>query len=123
MVKGGEIMYKVFKEQGYADIVLKNMETFAEISLGRLTPTIISLLETDGYDIDRADRKGDKSITSIDKWSLEVSDDIAKDLNELARRGTKAPVRHQTSKPKTKEPKIKPGMKVDLFDLIFNDED
>lgn len=116
-------MYKVFKEQGYADIVLKNMETFAEISLGRFTPTMKSLLETDGYTIDDPSIKGDKSISSIDKWSLEVSDDIAKDLNKLARRGTKAPVRYQTSKPKTDEPKIKPGMRVDLFDLIFNDED
>lgn len=114
-------MYKVFKERGYTDVVLKNMETFAEISLGRFSSSMRTLLEMDGYSIDDPSITGSKSIFTGDRWSIEVSDDIAKDLNNLARKGTKKPVRHQTSKPKTND--IKPGMRVDLFDLIFNDED
>lgn len=117
-------MYKLFKERGYSDITLKNMETYGEISLGRYTPTIEALLNRDGYNIDNPSITGDKSIKSTDAWSLEVSDDIAKDLNRLARRGTKPPVRHQTSKPKTQEKQeIKAGARIDLFDLIFSDDD
>lgn len=114
-------MYKVFKERGYTDITLRNMETFAEISLGRFSSSIRTLLERDGYSIDNPSETGSKSISTGDRWSIDVSDDIAKDLNNLARKGTRKPIRHQTSKPKTND--IKPGMRVDLFDLIFSDED
>lgn len=119
-------MYKLFKEKGYSDITLMNTDTYGEISLGRYRPIIGELLKKDGYDVDMPEFVGGKSIKSMDKWSLELSDEVAKELNNLASRGTKPPVRSQVSKLKqSKQPKqeIKAGVRIDLFDLIFNDED
>ena len=105
-------MYKVIKESGNnANITLKNTETNAEVIIGRLSVEIMNKLELAGYTFGDADGE----IKLKDKWELEVSEEIGKDLGRLAMKMTR-PVRDQRKKVTT--PK-KSNKEIDAMDVLL----
>lgn len=106
-------MYRVVKEVGTAEnVYLQNTDTMAEINLGRMTPTILHILEEDGYKFGDLD----KEITMKEKWNLHITEETKDKLRKLAMPMSK-PVRDQR---KNKEDKPKEEKKiVDVLDIIY----
>ena len=106
-------MYRVSKEPGATEnVYLQNTDTMAEINLGRVTPGLLRILETDGYKFDDTE----DAITLKKKWTLNVSDEVKDELRKLAM-PTKKPVRDQRKvKPEEKKEVKQP---VDLLDIIY----
>ena len=108
-------MYRVNKEVGTSEnVFLQNTDNGAELNLGRITPTMIHILEEDGYKFDDTDTDG--AVTLKEKWSLRVSDGPKDKLRKLAMPMNK-PIRDQRKvkeeeKKETKQP-------VDLLDIIY----
>ena len=106
-------MYRVNKEIGTSEnVYLQNTDTMAELNLGRITPTMIHILEEDGYKFDGTDG----AVTLKEKWTLKVSDEVKDELRKLAMPMNK-PIRDQRKvkeeeKKETKQP-------VDLLDIIY----
>ena len=107
-------MYRVNKEQGTSEnVYLQNTDTMAEINLGRVTPGLLRILETDGYKFDDTE----DAITLKKKWTLNVSDKVKDELRKLAM-PMKKPVRDQR-KVKPQEEKKETKQPVDLLDIIY----
>lgn len=114
-------MYRVLKEKGNNQVVtLENTETKASIILGKLGMSVMSTLEKE-IDFE------EKGIKFTDKWDLEISPELGKELAKCAS-PIKKPIRAKTSGSTTSEQKIhkkktKSGREVvDVFDLIFGTE-
>lgn len=116
-------MYRVLKEKGNNQVVtLENTETKASIILGKLGMSVMSTLEKE-IDFE------DKGLKYTDKWDLEVSPELGKELAKCAS-PIKKPVRTKTSgstairsEQAPKKKKTKSGREVvDVFDLIFGTE-
>lgn len=104
-------MYKVIKEAGNnANVTLKNTETNAEVIIGRLSVEIVNKLELAGYTFGDTDGE----IKLKDKWELEVSEEIGKDLGRLAMKMTK-PIRDQRKKVTPK----KSNKEIDAMDVLL----
>ena len=107
-------MYRVNKEPGTTEnVYLQNTDTMAEINLGRITPGLLRILETDGYKFDSTD----DSITLKEKWTLKVSEEVKEQLRKLAM-PMKKPVRDQR-KVKPQEEKKEVKQPVDILDIIY----
>ena len=107
-------MYRVNKEPGATEnVYLQNTDTMAEINLGRVTPGLLRILETDGYKFDGTD----DAITLKEKWTLKVSDEVKEQLRKLAM-PMKKPIRDQR-KVKPQEEKKETKQPVDLLDIIY----
>ena len=107
-------MYRVNKEPGTTEnVYLQNTDTLAEINLGRITPGLLRILETDGYKFDSTD----DSITLKEKWTLKVSEEVKEQLRKLAM-PMKKPVRDQR-KVKPQEEKKEVKQPVDILDIIY----
>lgn len=110
-------MYRINKEPGTTEnVYLQNTDTMAEINLGRVTPGLLRILETDGYKFDGTD----DAITLKEKWTLKVSEEVKEQLRKLAM-PMKKPIRDQR---KNKEKDLYPNVKttkqpVDLLDIIY----
>lgn len=105
-------MYRVNKEVGTSEnVYLQNTDNGAELNLGRITPTMIHILEEDGYKFDGTDG----AVTLIEKWTLKVSDGPKDKLRKLAM-PMKKPIRDQR---KVKEEKKESKQPVDLLDIIY----
>lgn len=106
-------MYRVNKEVGTSEnVFLQNTDNGAELNLGRITPTMIHILEEDGYKFGDTD----EAVTLKEKWNLNVSDKAKDELRKLAMPMNK-PIRDQRKvkeeeKKETKQP-------VDLLDIIY----
>ena len=85
----------------------------AEINLGRVTPGLLRILETDGYKFDDTE----DAITLKKKWTLNVSEEVKEQLRKLAM-PMKKPVRDQR-KVKPQEEKKEVKQPVDLLDIIY----
>lgn len=114
-------MYRVLKEKGNNQVVtLENTETKASIILGKLGMSVMSTLEKE---IDFEDR----GLKFTDKWDLEISPELGKELAKCAS-PIKKPIRTKTSgsiksEQAPKKKKTKSGREVvDVFDLIFGTE-
>lgn len=106
-------MYRVNKETGTSEnVYLQHTNTMAEINLGRITPTILHILEEDGYKFDDTDG----AVTLKEKWTLKVSDEVKDELRKLAM-PMKKPIRDQR-KVKVEEKK-ESKQPVDLLDIIY----
>ena len=104
-------MYKVIKEAGNnSNVTLKNTETNAEVIIGRLSVEIVNKLELAGYTFGDADGE----IKLKDKWELEVSEEIGKDLGRLAMKMTR-PIRDQKKKTIQK----KSNKEIDAMDVLL----
>ena len=103
-------MYRVNKEVGTSEnVFLQNTDNGAELNLGRITPTMIHILEEDGYKFDDTDG----AVTLKEKWTLNVTESTKDKLRKLAMPMNK-PVRDQRKK--VEEDKKQP---VDLLDIIY----
>ena len=105
-------MYRVVKPTGFnVNIVVENTDTRANIIIGRLTPTIMSILEKNGYT--------DLHSTGVtDEWKFEVNKETAIELVHEAMKIVK-PKRDQSKKPTEDKKEIKMTAGVDAFDLIY----
>ena len=105
-------MYRVLKEKGNnKNITLENMDTKANIIIGRVSSSILDLLNEAGHRIGE-----DMGLTIKDEWSLEVNDEIGKELARKALSMSK-PVRDQSKK--TKDLFKKPNNKIDAMDVLL----
>lgn len=106
-------MYRVNKEVGTSEnVFLQNTDNGAELNLGRITPTMIHILEEDSYKFDDTDG----AITLKEKWTLNVTESTKDKLRKLAMPMNK-PIRDQR---KNKEDKPKEEKKiVDVLDIIY----
>ena len=108
-------MYRVSKEPGATEnVYLQNTDTMAEINLGRVTPGLLRILETDGYKFDDTE----DAITLKKKWTLNVSDEVKDELRKLAM-PMKKPVRDQRKVKPQQEEKKEVKQPVDLLDIIY----
>lgn len=104
-------MYRVNKEVGASEnVYLQNTDNGAELNLGRMTSTILHILEEDGYKFGDLDEE----ITMREKWTLKVSEETKDKLRKLAMPMSK-PVRDQRKKVEEK----KSDGPVDLLDIIY----
>ena len=103
-------MYRVNKEVGTSEnVFLQNTDNGAELNLGRITPTMITILSEDGYKF--GDHDGEKTLK--EKWTLNVTESTKDKLRKLAMPMNK-PIRDQRKK--VEEDKKQP---VDILDIIY----
>lgn len=116
-------MYRINKDKGNnQNITLINIETKASVIIGKLSMTIMKILEKE-VKIDTG--KGDDTgIKLKDKWDFTVSDEAGKELASMAS-PIKKPIRNQSKivseqTQSVQRKKTKSGREVvDVFDLIF----
>ena len=116
-------MYRISKDRGNnKNIMLTNVETKASVIIGKLTMSILSILEKEvKFNTDKGD---DTGIKLKDKWDFAISDEAGKELASMAS-PIKKPIRNQskTASEQTQSvqrKKTKSGREVvDVFDLIF----
>ena len=105
-------MYKIVKDIGNTEnVYLQNTDTMAEINLGRITPTMMHILEEDGYKFGDFDHTVG-AITLKEKWMLNVSEETKDKLRRLAM-PMKKPIRDQSKKEKPKKEIV------DVLDIIY----
>lgn len=118
-------MYRINKDKGNnQNITLTNVETKASVIIGKLTMSIMGVLEKEV----EFDETKEHTIKLKDKWDFTVSDEAGKELAKMAS-PIKRPVRAKTSRPTTvaseqaqpiQRKTTKSGREVvDVFDLIF----
>ena len=116
-------MYRINKDKGNnQNIMLTNVEAKASVMIGKLSTTIMSILEKEiKFDTDKGD---DTGIKLKDKWDFTVSDEAGKELASMAS-PIKKPIRNQS---KTVSEQTQPVQRkktksarevVDVFDIIF----
>lgn len=104
--------YRLLKAVGHgANITVENTETYANIIIGRLNPTISSILEKAGHEVGKA------PLDYADEWNIEIEDSVAQQLADTTLSMSK-PFRDQSKKAKI-EKKATSGDTPDAFDLIF----
>ena len=105
-------MYRLIKECGNnLNVILENIDTRAQLNLGRLTIDILTLLETkEGMTF------GEGGTTQLkDEWNFSISEETAKELSEKAMRMSK-PIRDQR---KVKDDKKKHNKEIDAMDVLL----
>lgn len=98
-------MYRILKDRGHNQtITLENTDTNAQINLGKLSTTMIAILQdSEGL---RFGVKEDGLILVNDEWNIDIKDETAKKLTEKI----------LNSKIKTK--KLEQN-KIDAWDVLF----
>ena len=119
-------MYRISKDKGNnQNITLTNVETKASVIIGKLTMSIMGILEKEV----EFDETKEHTIKLTDKWDFTISDEAGKELAKMAS-PIKRPVRtkttsHSSSSASEQAQPIqrkttKSGREVvDVFDLIF----
>ena len=106
-------MYRLLKEKGNnLNVILENVNTHAQLNLGRLTIDILTFLERkEGMTF------GEGGTTQLkDAWDFTIKDETAKELSAKAMRMSK-PIRDQR---KHKEEEIKKRNKeIDAMDVLL----
>ena len=105
-------MYRLIKEYGNnLNVILENIDTRAQLNLGRLTIDILTLLERkEGMTF------GEGGTTQLkDEWNFSISEETAKELSEKAMRMSK-PIRDQR---KVKDDKKKHNKEIDAMDVLL----
>lgn len=106
-------MYRLLKEKGNnLNVILENIDTRAQLNLGRLTIDMLTLLErTEGMTF------GEGGTTQLkDEWNFSISEETAKELSAKAMRMSK-PIRDQR-KHKEEQPK-KNNKEIDALDVLL----
>ena len=106
-------MYRLLKEKGNnLNVILENVDTRAQLNLGRLTIDVLTLLETkEGMTF------GEGGTTQLkDEWNFNISEETAKELSAKAMRMSK-PIRDQR-KHKEEQPK-KNNKEIDAMDVLL----
>lgn len=107
-------MYAVSKGRGYDNVIVTNLDTNASVNIGHITMNILSLLEEDGYKFNKDE---EDSLNSYDKWTLNVSNETATKLMNLAF-GIKKPIRTKEIKIHKIEQK-KNNKEIDAMDVLL----
>ena len=105
-------MYRLLKEKGNnLNVILENIDTKAQLNLGRLTVDILALLERgEGMTF------GEGGTTQLkDEWNFNISEETAKELSAKAMRMSK-PIRDQR---KHKEEPKKSNKEIDALDVLL----
>lgn len=105
-------MYRLLKEKGNnLNVILENIDTRAQLNLGRLTIDVLTLLETkEGMTF------GEGGTTQLkDEWNFSISEETATELSAKAMRMSK-PVRDQR---KHKEEPKKNNKEIDAMDVLL----
>lgn len=105
-------MYRLLKEKGNnLNVILENIDTKAQLNLGRLTIDILTLLErAEGMTF------GEGGTTQLkDEWNFSISEETAKELSAKAMRMSK-PIRDQR---KVKDDKKKHNKTIDALDVLL----
>lgn len=106
-------MYKVLKEKGnHVSITLENTDTKASIIIGRVSMSILSILE-EKSGVHFGDTEG--ALKMRDKWNITITDEVAKELSARAMRMSK-PVRDQR---KIQEEQKKSNKEIDAMDVLL----
>lgn len=106
-------MYRLLKEKGNnLNVILENVDTRAQLNLGRLTIDVLTLLETkEGMTF------GEGGTTQLkDEWNFSISEETATELSAKAMRMSK-PIRDQR-KHKEEQPK-KNNKEIDAMDVLL----
>lgn len=100
-------MYRILKDKGFNQtITLENLNTNAQINLGKLSTTMLAILEdSEGL---RFGVKEDGLILVNDEWNINIKDETAKKLTEK--------ILNSSIKIKTK--KLEQN-KIDAWDVLF----
>ena len=106
-------MYRLLKEKGNnLNVILENIDTRAQLNLGRLTIDILTLLE-----IKEGMTFGEGGTTQLkDEWNFSISEETATELSAKAMRMSK-PIRDQR-KHKEEQPK-KNNKEIDALDVLL----
>ena len=105
-------MYRLLKEKGNnLNVILENIDTRAQLNLGRLTIDMLTLLEKkEGMTF------GESGTTQLkDAWDFTIKDETAKELSAKAMRMSK-PIRDQR---KHKEEPKKSNKQIDAMDVLL----
>ena len=105
-------MYRLLKEKGNnLNVILENIDTRAQLNLGRLTIDVLTLLETkEGMTF------GEGGTTQLkDEWNFSISEETATELSAKAMRMSK-PIRDQR---KHKEEPKKSNKEIDAMDVLL----
>ena len=105
-------MYRLLKEKGNnLNVILENIDTRAQLNLGRLTIDVLTLLETkEGMTF------GEGGTTQLkDEWNFSISEETATELSAKAMRMSK-PIRDQR---KHKEEPKKNNKEIDAMDVLL----
>lgn len=107
-------MYRLLKEKGNnLNVILENIDTRAQLNLGRLTIDMLTLLERE-----EGMTFGEGGTTQLkDEWKFSISEKTAKELSRKAMRMSK-PVRDQ-SKKATEEKKKEANKQIDAMDVLL----
>lgn len=107
--------YKLLKEKGHSKtIAIENTETHASLIIGRVTPSLLSILK-DCEDITIGREPGELNVN--DAWDFLIQDETSKRLSRLAMRMEK-PIRDQSNKVKVESKKEK-NKKIDAMDVLL----
>ncbi len=102
--------YVLIKESGHnSNLTLINQETHASIIIGKLTLGILEILKGEGYTF--SSTKEDGKLRHIDKWELNISQEVGQILAKRALSITK-PVRKQKEK-------INKNKNIDALDVLL----
>ena len=103
-------MYRVLKEKGNnSNVILENVETKASIIVGKITISLLDILNKAGHKI------GDDGVALRDEWSFEVNEETGKEIASKAMTMSK-PIRDQRKK--TEAPK-KDNKTIDAMDVLL----
>lgn len=103
-------MYRVLKEKGNnSNVVLENVETKASIIVGKITISLLDILNKAGHKI------GDDGVALRDEWSFEVNEETGKEIASKAMTMSK-PIRDQR---KVKEEPKKSNKEIDAMDVLL----
>ena len=104
-------MYRLLKDKGNnSNLVLENVDTKANVIIGRMTMDILSLLE-DKEGIRFGD--ADEEIKLKDRWELHITDETGKEIAK------KAMVMHKPVRDQRKVQIKKDNKKIDAMDVLL----
>ena len=108
------IMYRLIKDKGNnSNVIIENLDTHAQLNLGRLSMNILSTLERE-EDL----TFGEKGrLQYKDKWEVNIKSTTAKELSAKAMRMSK-PIRDQ-SKKATEEKRKEVNKQIDAIDVLL----
>ena len=107
-------MYRLIKDKGNnSNVIIENLDTHAQLNLGRLSMDILSILEREE---DLTFGEGGK-LQYKDKWEVNIESTTAEDLSRKAMRMSK-PIRDQ-SKKATEEKKKEANKQIDALDVLL----
>ena len=107
-------MYRLIKDKGNnSNVIIENLDTHAQLNLGRLSMDILSILEREE---ELTFGEGGK-LQYKDKWEVNIKSTTAEELSRKAMRMSK-PIRDQ-SKKATKEKKKEANKQIDAMDVLL----